>query len=128
MLCGVHGVELHAEADAFAISGEDVVQESAVLPRSAMVLMRPGSPKTWSPWLWVMKMCPMRAMVSPMRCICTCAPSPQSIMKYLERKSTICAVGKCFRVGLAEPHPSMFTLNGSIVMSSGVLLFGDVEM
>ena len=31
MLCGVHGVELHAEADAFAISGEDVVQESSDL-------------------------------------------------------------------------------------------------
>ena len=49
-------------------------------------------------------------------------------MKYFERKSTICAVGMCLSVGLAEPHPRIFTLNVSIVLPCLGKKNGDRQM
>lgn len=63
--------------------------------------------------------------------ICSCVPSPQSIMNSSLPTLTICELGLWWVVGSAEPHPNMCTSNCSIVccallMVAKVVLFCNV--
>ena len=92
---------------------ERVVIDPAMLC-SASVDMSPGSPRKWSPWRWLMKM--WRSRENPTRCriICSCAPSPQSIIINCSLALITWQEGRCCRLGLADPHPSMSSWNFGI--------------